>query len=254
MKNDLSAFGIGLEGRSSHNSRTIMLDELQRLLRHVHTPNAAKADYLRAIIDENCLGKKSGSTRKISADHLVNLYALDPAILVFKALWFFWDRDVAGQPLLALICAYGRDYVLNLAAPFVLKTQEGMAISKAPIEDYIAKRADGRFSKATLESSVRNVLASLSKTGHISGRVNKIRSRAKATSGSVSYALLLGYLCGERGQSLFETEYTRLLDCTFETMVELAEDASRSGWIVFKHMDTFFEVRFPQIIKNGGLL
>lgn len=127
-----------------------------------------------------------------------------------------------------------------------------MTISKTPIEDYIEKKEDGRFSKATLESSVRNVLASLSKTGHISGRVNKIRSRAKATAGSVSYALFLGYLCGERGQSLFETEYTRLLDCTFETMVELAEDASRSGWIIFKHMDSFFEVLFPQFIKNGG--
>jgi hypothetical protein len=176
-----------------------MLDELQRLLRYVHTPNAAKTDYLRAIIDENCLGKKSGITRKISADHLVNLYALDPAVLVFKALCFFWNRDLAGQPLLALICAYSRDYVLNLAAPFVLKTREGMTVSKVPLEDYIAKKEDGRFSKATLESSVRNVLASLSKTGHISGRVNKIRSRAKATAGSVSYALFLGYLCGERG-------------------------------------------------------
>jgi hypothetical protein len=254
MNSDLSAFGFNLKGRSSHNSRTIMLGELQKLLSYVYTPNAAKGDYLRAIIEENCLGKKSWSTRKISADHLVNLYSLDPSVVIFNSLCYFWRRDSIAQPLLALLCAYARDYVLQLAVPFILDVQKNSIIHKEPIEAYIEKVKPGCFSKSTLESTVRNILSTLTKSGHISGRTHKVRAAANASPGSVSYALFLGYLCGERGQSLFETEYARLLDCSFETMVELAEDASRSGWIIFKHMDTFFEVLFPQFIKNGELV
>jgi hypothetical protein len=243
-KVDLSAFGFSFDGSSSHNSRTIMLSELETLLNYVAPPNAQKADYLRAITEENCLGKRSGVTRKISAAHLVNLYLLDPDYIIFRSLRYFWFRDTDGQPLLALLCAYARDYILQMVIPFMLKLPEGAVISKAPIEDYIENKRPGSFSKNTLESTVRNVASSLTKSGHLSGKAGKIRSRATPTAGSVSYALFLGYLCGERGESLFNTPYTRILDCPIERMIELAETASRSGWIVFKHIDKFFEVLF----------
>ena len=62
-----------------------------------------------------------------------------------------------------------------------------------------------------------------------------MRSRAMATPGSVSYALFLGYLIGVRGEALFRTEYfAHLLDCSLDQAIELAEEASRRGWIVFK--------------------
>ena len=69
---------------------------------------------------------------------------------------------------------------------------------------------------------------------------------------SVSYALLLGYLAGSRGQALFQTEYTKLLDCTFDKAIELAEEASRKGWIVFKRVDDVIEVLFPNLINQKG--
>ena len=78
----------------------------------------------------------------------------------------------------------------------------------------------------------------------------KVRSHANPTAGSVSYALLLGYLAGSRGQALFQTEYTKLLDCTFDKAIELAEEASRKGWIVFKRVDDVIEVLFPNLINQ----
>jgi hypothetical protein len=113
------------------------------------------------------------------------------------------------------------------------------------MEEYLEKNRPGQFTQATLKSTVQNVMASLTKSGHLEGRLNKKRTRATATPGSVSYALYLGYLSGERGQALFKTEYTALLDCSFDRMIDLAEAASRSGWMVFKHIENIFEIQFP---------
>jgi hypothetical protein len=250
-KDVFSAMGFALEGTSTHNSRTIMFNELDTLLQYMNASGMKKADYFHAIIEDNCLGKRSGVTRQISAEHLSNLYTLDPGYVIFSAMLYFWRRDVSGRPLLALLCAYSRDYVLHELVPFILELPQGAAVSKTVLEEYLENKIPGVFSQATLESSIRNVASSLTKTGHLTGRTQKIRAKAKATAGSVSYALFLGYLKGERGILLFKTNFARILDCPFEEMVELAEAASRAGWIVFKHIEKYIEVLFPnQLVGN----
>jgi hypothetical protein len=66
----------------------------------------------------------------------------------------------------------------------------------------------------------------------------------------VSYALFLGHLCGVRGEALFSTEFARLLDCSSGRSVELAEEASRRGWIVFKRVGKVMEVQFPNLLTT----
>jgi hypothetical protein len=58
------------------------------------------------------------------------------------------------------------------------------------------------------------------------------------------------YLTGERGPSLFQTEYFKLLDCSIDTGIELAQEASRRGWIVFKRVGDVIEVLFPNQINQ----
>ena len=54
----LARFGFGFSKRSMHVARTLMLAELTNLLAAV--PDAKeRQDYITAIINENCLGKKS---------------------------------------------------------------------------------------------------------------------------------------------------------------------------------------------------
>ena len=74
-----------------------MLFELRALLSYVEAADSEKADYLEAIQTANCLGKRSGKTRVLTFRHLVDLYALDPSVLVFRALRLFWQRDVDGS-------------------------------------------------------------------------------------------------------------------------------------------------------------
>ena len=56
-----------------------MLTELNTLLSSVADPNATYADYAQAIVDENCLGKRTWNTRKLSLQYLTKLYALNPS-------------------------------------------------------------------------------------------------------------------------------------------------------------------------------
>jgi hypothetical protein len=249
-KQQLSRFGFSFDRGGAHTSRTMMLEELGALLTYVNRPEAEKSDYLRAIDDENCLGKRSGKTRTLTYRHLVELYSLDTTRLLFRALLYFWHRDIDGQPLLALLCTYARDAIFRSTAPFILKFPQGATITRESLEEFIDAQEPGRFSKATLKSTAQNINSTWTKSGHLYGRGRKVRSRAHPTAGGVSYALLLGYLAGSRGEALFQTEYTKLLDCTFDKAIELAETASRKGWIVFKRVGDVIEVLFPALLNQ----
>lgn len=245
----LERLGFSYERGGVHTSRTMMLAELRAMLSFVDATNATRADYLEAIQTANCLGKRSGKTRTLTFRHLADLYALDPSLLVFRALRFFWQRDLDGQPLLAALCAYSRDPMLRATAPFVLSLQEGATVTRETMEEFIDAQEPGRFSKATLKSSAQNINSSWTQSGHLVGRVRKVRARAVATPGVVSFALLLGYVSGLRGESLFKSDFTRILDCSYEKTIELAEDASRRGWISLKRVGQVVEVLFPKLIS-----
>ena len=247
--NKLTRFGFSFARSGAHTSRTMMLAELSALLSYVPHPDAEKAEFLKAIDNENCLGKRSVRTRCLTYRHLVDLYSLDASLALFRALRFFWERDPAGQPLLALLCAFARDSVFRSTAPFILGATEGARILREELEDFIDEAEPGRFSKATLKSTAQNINSTWTQSGHLIGRARKFRSRAVPTAGSVSYALLLGYLTGVRGEALFKTDYVKLLDCSSERALELAEDASRRGWIVLKRVGNVIEVLFPSLVN-----
>ncbi len=231
----------------------MMLEELGALLKHVNSLEAEKRDYLRAIADENCLGKRSSKTRILTYRHLADLYCLDRACVLFRSLVYFWSRDKDGRPLLAVLCTYARDPVFRATATYIMQFPDGAPVFRESLEEFIDNQEPGRFSKATLKSTAQNINSTWTKSGHLRGRVKKVRIRAKPTAGSVSYALLLGFLTGARGPALFQTEYARLLDCAFDTAIELAEEASRRGWIVFKRVGDVIEVLFPSLIDQEEL-
>lgn len=226
-----------------------MFSELDSLLSSVGRPDALKSDYIRAIDVDNCLGKRSGRTRVLTYRHLTDLYSLDPAVVLFRALVYFWRKDPAGRPLVFFLCANARDSVLRETTPFILQFSEGSIVSRGAVEAYIDANDPGRFSPATLKSTAQNINASCTQVGLLTGRASKIRTRAKPTAGSVSYALLLGYLMGIRGESLFRSDQIKLLDCSFEKALDLAEEASRKGWIVLKRVGDVIEVLFPSLLS-----
>lgn len=248
-ENDINArFGFKTKKGATHTARTMMLDELKNLLSRAQETKPSREEYLKLILEDNCLGKRSGRTRSLSARHLVDLYALDPDITIFKALLYLWNRDKNGRPLLALLSAIVRDSILRSSIPFVLSFSEGQRISREALEAYLDDLEPGRFSRATLKSTAQNINSTWTQSGHLTGRVKKVRSIPQPTAGAVSYALLLSYLTGHRGETLFTTQYTKALDCSFEKAIELAEEASRKGWMVLKRIGTVIDVQFPKLL------
>jgi hypothetical protein len=247
-KDLLSKFGFSFSKGGVHTARTMMLEDIEILFDSVSDPAASRDEYLKAIIEHNCLKKRSVKTRQLTARHLTELYALDPSITIFRVMRFFWKRDKQGHPLIAIISANTRDAILKNCASFILDFTEGKVITREALEEYIDNKEPGRFSRATLKSVAQNVNSSFTKSGHLTGRAKKIRAKAEATVGSAAFALFLGFLEGSRGEGLFSTEYTRLLDCPNHKIIELAEEASRRGWIVFKRVGNVMEVLFPNLL------
>ena len=246
----LEKYGFNHGRGSVHMARTMMLLELRQILDAVPTSTGSAVDYVRAIQEDNCLGKRSHRTRVLTHRHLAALYALNPDTTLFRTLRHFWPRDPDGRPLIAALCTSARDPIFRITAPFVLKLSDGQVFSREALEEYLEKKYPGRFGEATLASTARNIASSWTQAGHLCGKVKKARSRAKATAGSTAYALFLGFLTGERGESLFQTEYAKMLDCSFEKAVTLAETASRKGWIVFKRVGNVIEVLFPSLLTQ----
>jgi len=248
MVDNLTDFGINFERAGIHTRRTIMIDDLTRLLEHSDGKSLTPSEYKELVVDENCLGKNSIKTRTLSYQYLADTYLLDPNIVLFRALLYFWQRDDDAHNQLAMLCAYNRDALFRMVTPYILSLPEGTLIQKMNVEEFIESQQPDRFSQSTLESTVRNLNSSFTQSGHLQGRVKKVRSRIEATPASVSYALLIGHIRGLRGEMLLNSEYMKLLECSFEQASELASDAARRGWIVFKRVGNVIEVAFPQIL------
>ncbi|MBF0138568.1 MAG: hypothetical protein HQL65_20250 [Magnetococcales bacterium] len=257
QRHDLQEIGhdslVRLGYRSSwrcgvHTSRSLMLDDLRRLMDYIPDPHADRASYVHAIEEENCLGKRSVRSRKLTREYLITLYGLDPNVALFRVLRHFWHRDAAGRPLLAGLCAFVRDALLRQSAPFILAMQSGQLFSRQDLEAFLTEKNPDRFSMATLASVAGNLAASWTRMGLLSGVKKKYRTHAQATTGSVAYALFLGHVRGERGIGLFTTDFIRLLECSPDRAIELAEDASRLGWMVLNHIGHVVEVAFPGLL------
>ena len=172
-----------------------MFDEVSLLL-SVITPSASREEYVRAIVDENVLGKATTSTRRITAQRLTELYALDTSVAIFRTLLRLWAPSANSQPLLALLSALARDPLLRCTAPPVLSLREGQSFDRAAATDALRRHAGPRLNDAILDKVVRNAAASWTQSGHLSGRTFKKRQRVQATPPAVTMALLLGYLQG----------------------------------------------------------
>lgn len=244
----LPDLGFKTTAGGAHASRTIMLAELGLLL-DACPEGATQADYRQAVVDQNCLAKRSISTRALTWKHLVDLYGVNPDLLVFRVMHWYWSRDVEGRPLIALSAALARDGLLSAIAPQVWSAPMGSTVSRESVETFMAARFPDRFSPATLKSVAQNINATLTQSGHLSGRARKQREQARPTPGSVAYALLLGHASGARGPELFQTRFMKAQDAPMVMCIDLAEQAARKGWIEFKRVADVMEVAFPRLIR-----
>lgn len=240
-------FGFRLGERGAHTSRTFMLSELEQVFAVV-SPEASRVGYADAIVDGNVTGKRTAATRSLTNQRLGELYGLDPTVTLFRALRFYWSRDEEGRPLLALLCAIARDPLLRLTAPPVLSLAPGEELMRQSALDAVTEAAGHRLNESIIDKVVRNASSTWTQSGHLDGRVRKIRKPVKATPMAVAYALLLGYLLGLRGSRLFDTLWTAVLDANRDELTFLAMDAKRMGGLNIRHGGGVTEVDFGSVL------
>jgi len=229
----------------------MMLSELSLLLEAVEADGSPE-DYRSAVLDENVLLKKSDSTRKESLKHLRELYVLDVRDPLFDALRTLYGHDRASLPILAVLMAVSRDGLLRATAPTILETPPGAPVSAAMLSETVSAAFPDRMGPVTLESVGQRTASSWTQSGHLKGRVKKVRARALTSVGAVVFALMLGHISGVRGLPLYETLWARLLDAPTNEIDALAFAASQRGLLEYRRMGDVAEFGFSKLLGDRG--
>lgn len=212
----------------THTSRTMMLDELRSVLAEVPA-NGKPSDYANAVIDENCLGKSTAATRRLTLQRLRELYGLDLSIPVFRVLRRLWELDTDGRPLLALLVCLARDPLLLATAGPVLCLGEGAEFQRGAMREALLQVVKDRLNESTLNKVVRNAASSWSQSGHLEGRTFKFRRFVAATPASTAFALFLARAAGLTTEEGLSSGWIKALDCSQSKALELAGTAKRFG-------------------------
>jgi hypothetical protein len=73
----------------------------------------------------------------------------------------------------------------------------------------------------------------------------KARKAPRVGPASVTFALLLGYLCGARGALLFSTAWAALLELPEHQWDALTFAAAQRGWLDYRRIGEVVEITFP---------
>ena len=241
--------GFRFGDKGTHTSRTMMFKELV-LLFEDQEPNVPREAYVSAIIDQNCLGKQTVSTRKLTFQRLSELYGLDPTIPLFRILRHLWQADENGRPLLAFLAALARDPLLRVTSDTILQINTGEELMRQKLTDALRQGVNNRLNYGTRNTTVRNISSSWTQSGHLKGRVRKIRQRVAPTPIVTTYALLLGYILGARGNGLFSTFWAKVLDTSTEELISLGTDAKRLGFLDLSQAGGVVEVSFSRLLTE----
>lgn len=240
------AAGFREGDRGTHTSRTLMLAELTATLAVVAV-DAPRQAYVRAIVDDNCLGKPTAATRALSAQRLAELYAFDPDVPLFRVLRRLWNVDASGRPLLALLVAVARDPLLATTVPAVVPLPPNAEFLRATMRDAIREAVGDRLNDATIDKVVRNAASSWAQAGHLVGRTFKKRQRVVATPAVAALAMHLAFVCGVRGEALKANAWLDIVDCTPAHASELAVEAKRAGLIDLRYAGDVLEIDFARL-------
>jgi hypothetical protein len=229
----------------------MMFQELAAVLTAVPL-GTSREEFTEAIVQDNCLGKATAATRRLSNQRLGELYGLDPQMPLFRVLRRLWTIDMPGRPLLALQCAVARDPLLAATVEPVLALLPGSELQRDALRATLKEAVDERLSEATVGKVIRNVASSWQQAGHLVGRTFKKRAAVHATPGSVAFGLYLGHAVGFRGSLLFTTGWISLLDCTPSSARDLAIEAKRIGLIDLRIAGDVIDLALDRLDPTEG--
>ncbi len=233
-KGNLVALGFRVADSGPHTGKTLMLQELETLLAAVAADAPAKT-YRVAIVEENVLGKRTLSTRKETASRLTALHGLDPTKPLFRVLRRLWDVEPTARPQLALLNGLARDPLLMATRGPVMGMAAGQLVQRSEMVAAVQGFTHDRLSAKVLDAVARNAASSWTQSGHLKGKVKKVRQPLRPQPVALALAMWLGHACGKRGKALLSSPWASVLDTTTSGLLGLAEQAKRLGLLKLSH-------------------
>ena len=246
---DALGYGLLIAPVGTHTSKTMMLIELSRLLA-ASPPETGYAELRCLVVEDNATLKATVVTRKDTFRRLAQLYALRPERVLYRALRDLWAASAEEQPVIALLCALARDPLLRATAPVVLNAVEGDVLTPQMLEAAIDTHFPGRYSPVVRARVGQNTISSWAQSGHLVGYRTKTRVRLHPGPAATTYALLLGYLCGDRGAALLDTFWARVLDSTPTALDGLAFMSHQRGWLDYRRIGNVAEIDFRFLLRS----
>ena len=228
-----------------------MVDELAILFAAL-PPESDAIRYRKAVLDENALHKATASNREKTFKFLRRLYALDPAIGLFRELRRLYRFAAEDARLLVGLLAMAREPILRQCAGSVLAVPIGESIGRQYFEDWMRNHAPGQYSESMFVSFSHNIYASFYQLGYLGESIGKARSRVRPKVGiaSATYAAFLDWLHGMSGVSLLQGPYSRALDLGADEHIALLTAAGRQGLLKAAYSGGVLELGFPGFLKS----
>jgi hypothetical protein len=245
----LKSLGFKTDSGGGHDARTMMSEDIAVLFAST-SQDATTQEYDHAILEDNVLGKNTDSNRKKSLGYLKRIYSLDPEKAVFRCFRFFAYAEPGEIHQLALLCSHARDPLLSDIAPFYLKLPIGRNLAREKVEEAIEELRPDQYSYKMKRSMAQNLSSSFTHAGYLRGKAKKERVMPGTGPAATAYAMLLSYLSGKRGQSLFESSYCKLLDRVSSQLESNAHNASLRGWLSYRSAGGVIDVAFPDLLTS----
>ena len=240
----LEAFGFRIRKGGAHASRTMMLSELESLLRSLPM-DASDQEYADAVVARNVLGKETVSSRRKSLSHLRELYALTSKCPLFGALRTLHQLSPDSLPQLALLIAMARDPLLRASGEAILPLLVDQPTSPADISKVIEREFPGTYSPKSLLSISQNCASTWAQAGQLVGRAKKVRRALQPSPAGCVLAFLLGEVTGHPGAAMFASPWCRAIELDSDRARSVGFEAHRRGWISLRAIGEVVEVRFP---------
>lgn len=215
-----------------------MLAELERALR----ADVSGEQLATLALKENLFAKATASGRELTLQRLRELYGLDDAIPLYRALSLLWRRDPSSFPLLGLLGALARDPLLRVTAQPIVGLPIGSELSRDAVRDALVSAVGTRLSGATVDQVVRNAASSWAQAGHLEGRTFKRRKRVEATPAALAFAIWLAHAAGIQGEAALASGWVTILDLARSELPAMLERARAAGLVDVRQFGSRIEL------------
>lgn len=232
--------------KTIHTSRTIMSAELTEVM---DFPKE-HLNYFEIMAD-NVFNKKTESSKKKTINYLTQLYSFSKEDAKFLCIENYWNKvENKEKPLLALILATSKDYLIKESVDFVKSVKHNNKASIEEFESNIVHYHPNRFSPKTLRSVSQNVASSWKQAGYVLGKVKNIRTECPPSYFTVAFAFLMAYLDDLRGDYLFDHHSVKALDATKEEILNLIKAASDRELLNYNRSGASIVISFDKYLNK----